>query len=64
MNRWSLVATQDPIKKDGRADLFLDQPCGANQLHPEKGEVSAFRTAFFVGHYGIKYVAAVTAVKQ
>lgn len=53
MNRWSLVATQDPIKKDGRADLFLDQPCGANLLHPEKGEVSAFRTTFSLDITGL-----------
>lgn len=29
-NTLFLVATQDPIKKDGRADLFLDPPCCAN----------------------------------
>lgn len=42
MNRWSLVATQDPIKKDGRADLFLDPPCRANLLHREIGRIAAF----------------------
>lgn len=35
-NRWSLVATQDPIKKDGRADLFLDPPCRANVPQRER----------------------------
>lgn len=42
MSRWSLVATQDPIKKDGRTDLFLDPPCQANPLHREIGGISTF----------------------
>lgn len=39
VNRWSLVATQDPIKKDGRADLFLDPPCRANVLRRDRQSI-------------------------
>lgn len=43
VNRWSLVATQDPIKKDGRADLFLDPPCRANLLHRDRANIYIHR---------------------
>lgn len=48
MNRWSLVATQDPIKKDGRADLFLDPPCRANVLRRDRQSICIHNLEFSV----------------
>lgn len=46
-NRWSLVATQDPIKKDGRADLFLDPPCRANVPQRERIRIQKLESSLF-----------------
>lgn len=68
MNRWSLVATQDPIKKDGRADLFLDPSCRANLLHREIGRTSTFigynPDCFLLGHYRITYAGPAAATQE
>lgn len=67
MNRWSLVATQDPIKKDGRADLFLDPPCRANVLRRDEQSICMQKlesSVFLVRRSGISCVVTVVIMQE
>lgn len=67
MNRWSLVATQDPIKKDGRADLFLDPPCRANVLQRDEQSICMQKlesSVFSVLRSGNSWIVTVVRMQE